>query len=164
MEGVDDHSDWEQKHGSCCGSACKEFNHSSAACEKHCCHEDVGEAAEDDEDAMGDRSISGFHNFEECVSVGSSPFQLDGERGEENDLNAGTSSIPQCTRNAVPGDTRLATALKPFEVRGDSYLYVTVVLCSSVAAQVHVDTTDDATKPDLRDRPAVVNSSDVCGS
>jgi hypothetical protein len=47
---------------------------------------------------------------------------------------------------------------------GIPYLYVTVVLCNSVAAQVHVDTTDDATRPDLRDRPAVVNSSEVCCS
>lgn len=74
VKGIDDHSDREQEHGSCRGSACKELDHSSTACEKHCCDEDVGEAAEDDEHAMGDRPISGFHNFEECVSVGSSPF------------------------------------------------------------------------------------------
>jgi hypothetical protein len=41
---------------------------------------------------------------------------------------------------------------------------VTVVLWRRVAAHVQVDTTLDATNPDFKDRPAVVNSSEVCSS
>lgn len=41
------------------------------------------------------------------------------------------------------------------------YLYVTADDCSRVAAQVQLLTTAAATKPDLTDRPAVENISDV---
>lgn len=44
------------------------------------------------------------------------------------------------------------------------YLYATPDDCNSVAAQVHEDTTADATSPDLTVRPAVLNSSLVCNS
>lgn len=44
------------------------------------------------------------------------------------------------------------------------YWYATELDCSNVAAQVHDDTTAEATRPDLTVRPAVENISDVCNS
>jgi len=41
------------------------------------------------------------------------------------------------------------------------YLYAMAELWRSVAAYVYVDTTDEATMPDLSERPVVVNISDV---
>jgi hypothetical protein len=44
------------------------------------------------------------------------------------------------------------------------YLYATPEDVNSVAAQVHEDTTAEATSPDLTVRPAVLNISLVCNS
>src|ERR1700712_1057330 len=101
MESVDDHSNREQKDSGCRWSACEEFDHSSTTCKKHRSHENISKATEDNEHGMCCRSISGFHNLEESVSIGSSPFQFNGECCEENDLNTSASSVPQCARDTV---------------------------------------------------------------
>lgn len=44
------------------------------------------------------------------------------------------------------------------------YLYATPELCNNVAAQVHEDTTAEATNPDFTVLPAVLNISEVCSS
>lgn len=78
VEGVDDHTDGEEEHRRGGWRSCEELDHSGAAGEQHGRDEDVGEAAEHDEDSVRYRSVSRPDDFKECMSVGSPSLQLDG--------------------------------------------------------------------------------------
>lgn len=73
------------------------LNNGGATSQKHGRDHDVGEAAEDDEDAVGDAAIPGLDDLEEGMGVGGSALELDGECREQDDLDGGTGGVPEGT-------------------------------------------------------------------
>ncbi|CRK11421.1 hypothetical protein BN1708_010152 [Verticillium longisporum] len=76
------------------------LNDGSTARQQHGRDENVGEATEDDEDKVGNRSIAGSDDFEKGVCVGRLALEFDGESRKQDDLDGGTGGVPKGT-----GDT-----------------------------------------------------------
>lgn len=76
---VQDHTDREQETGRSCVNTSQRRHDGRAAGQQHGRDQDVGHQAEDDEDDVHGGAVAGANRFEECVRVGGSSFELDGE-------------------------------------------------------------------------------------
>ena len=61
---------------------------------KHRSNDEVGDAAEEQEDKMRRSAPASEHNLENCVDGRALPLDLNGKNREEKNLNCGSSSIP----------------------------------------------------------------------
>jgi hypothetical protein len=65
-------------------------------------YEDICHQPEYHKDDMGDRSVPSLDSLEECVSIRRAPLELDGDDGEDQDLDCGAAGVPEGAGDPIP--------------------------------------------------------------
>jgi hypothetical protein len=80
-------------------NACTSTKHAQVLTseDKHSCHNQVGDDAEEQEDQVSGSSPAGKHDLENGVDRGTLPLDLNGENREEKHLNGRSGCVPVST-------------------------------------------------------------------